>query len=121
MVLVDTSVWISHFRHGEPKLSTLLSNRAVLCHPFVIGELACGSMANRGHILLFLEQLRSAVRATDEEALTFIEANRLMSKGIGYIDVHLLVSAALSDAPIWTRDRSLRAVASALGLAYMTE
>ena len=118
MILVDTSVWIDHLRQGDPSLVTVLEAGRVLMHPFVVGELACGTLSRRGEILALLRELPPAPVATDDEALDFIERRGLMDRGIGYVDVHLLASVALSgDARLYTRDRRLAAVASGLGLA----
>jgi len=117
MILVDTSVWVDHLRTGEPTLADLLEHGRVLTHPFVIGELACGNLRNRDHVLGLLRKLPSAPSATDEEALFFIERHRLYGLGIGYIDAHLLAAASLADtASLWTRDKRLDACASAIGL-----
>lgn len=110
MILVDTSVWIDHLRSGEPSLAAALEGGRVMMHPFVLGELACGNLKNRGEVLKLLGDLPAAPTATDPEALEFIERRALMGRGIGYIDVHLLASIALSgDARLWTRDRRLAA------------
>lgn len=88
-------------------------------HPFVIGELACGQLQNRDELLALLRQLPAAATATDEEALQFIETHQLMARGIGYVDVHLLASVALTgSARLWTRDRRLGEVAREMGLAH---
>ena len=117
MILVDTSVWIDHLRSGDKALDQALTEGDVLMHPFVLGELACGNIRNRGEILDLLRQLPSAREATDEEAHTFIDRRRLMGRGIGYIDVHLLAAAALTpSARLWTRDRRLARIASELGV-----
>lgn len=119
MILVDSSVWIDHLRAGNAALSTALEAGLVLTHPFVVGELACGNMANRSDILPWLQNLSSAPVATHVEVLAFIEARSLMGRGIGYVDAHLLASAALADdARLWTRDRRLRLLAQELALAY---
>ena len=87
-------------------------------HPFVIGELACGNLKHRHEVLTRLAALPSAIVATDREALLLIERRKLMAKGLGYIDVHLLASTTLGDdVQLWTRDRRLRAVATDLRLA----
>jgi predicted nucleic acid-binding protein len=118
MILVDTSVWIDHLRKGNSRLISLLSNAAVLTHPFVIGELACGNLKNRRRILSLLGNLPTSKMAGDKEVLFFIERNDLMGRGIGYIDMHLLASASLSGGTgIWTNDRRLKEVAVQLGLA----
>jgi predicted nucleic acid-binding protein len=117
-ILVDTSVWVEHLRAGSPRLSAQLDEGLVVAHPFVIGELACGNLRNRAELLALLDKLPSAVVATADEARRFIESHRLMGRGIGHVDVHLLASTALtSDARLWTLDRRLATVASELKLA----
>ncbi len=112
MILVDTSVWIDHFRKGNESLIDALEREDVLTHPFVLGELACGDLKKRREILDLLAALPSAQLASDEETLLFIERRRLMGKGLGYIDVHLLASVELTDgARLWTLDKGLAAVA----------
>ena len=120
MVLVDTSVWVSHFREMHAELANLLNDGEVACHPSIVGEIACGILKNRTIILSLLEALPTVVAAEHEEVLAFIESHSLMGKGLGYIDVHLLVSAALSRLPIWTFDKKLDQVADILGVTYKT-
>jgi predicted nucleic acid-binding protein len=117
MLLVDTSVWVEHLRHGHPGLESLLVAGEVVCHPFIIGELACGSLRNRKTILSLLEALPSAVEAGHEDILGFLETHQLMGKGLGLIDVHLLASALLSGIRIWTLDKQLKRAAEALDVA----
>ncbi|HEX2060215.1 MAG TPA: type II toxin-antitoxin system VapC family toxin [Thermoanaerobaculia bacterium] len=115
MILVDTSVWLDHLQKGVDELAAALEEGAVMTHPFVIGELACGNLKNREEVLRLLANLPSAIVADHDETLLFIEARRLMGKGIGYIDAHLLASVALTDdARLWTRDKRLAAVAEDL-------
>jgi predicted nucleic acid-binding protein len=116
MVLVDTSVWIQHFRTGEPRLSELLSEGLVLMHPFVLGELACGNLKNRATILSDLEALPAAPVATHTETLHLIDSRRLFGRGLGWVDLHLLASALISNCKLWTLDRRLRAAAENLAL-----
>ncbi len=119
MILVDTSVWVDHFRRGDPRLVDLLERSAVVMHPFVVGEIACGSLRDRRSILELLQDLPAAVVAHGDEVLHFIERHALHGKGIGYIDVHLLASVALTEgARLWTRDLKLLRVAAALGCAF---
>jgi predicted nucleic acid-binding protein len=119
MILVDTSVWIEHLRRGTPALAGVLEHGEVMTHPFVLGELACGNLKNRGEVLRLLGDLPEAPVATDPEALAFIEQRALMGRGIGYIDVHLLASVVLDGAArLWTRDKRLASVAADLRLAY---
>jgi len=112
MILVDTSVWVDYLRAGEPALASLLGDGNVLMHPFVLGELACGTLRNRQEVLELLARLPMAPSATDAEALDFIEQRALMGRGIGYIDVHLLAAVCLDGrARLWTRDRRLASAA----------
>ena len=117
MVLVDTSVWIDHLRSDDEQLSHLLEQGQVHMHPMILGELACGNLQNRPHLLGLWERLPFAVEATHTEALHCLEKNRLMGRGIGYIDLHLLASVLLSpDTVLWTRDHRLQQIASDLGV-----
>jgi len=118
MVLVDTSVWVSHLRDGNTELANLLNNGSVLCHPLVVGELACGNLKDRAVILSFLQLLPMSIEAEHEEVLTFIEKNHLMGKGIGYADAQLMASAVLMNVPIWTFDKKLSQAAGGLHIKY---
>lgn len=118
MVLVDTSVWVSHFRTGDEYLKRLLIDGEVATHPFVIGELACGNLRNRREILALLQLLPQAKQASHEEVLQFIETHSLMGFGIGFVDIHLLASARLSQIPLWTLDKKLDTASIALGISY---
>ncbi|MFA7535481.1 MAG: hypothetical protein WCY68_05285 [Desulfuromonadales bacterium] len=84
---------------GGTGLESLLDSGRVVCHPFIVGELACGNLKNRSAILSLLRELPMAVRAEDAELLPFIDNHRLMGKGLGYVDMHLLMSALLSKIP----------------------
>ena len=118
MVLVDTSVWVSFLSDREPLLKKLLNNGDVVCHPFIIGELACGNIKNRSEVLSLLHALPGAEIADHSEVLRFIEDNRLMGRGLGLIDVHLLTSAVLSDVSLFTLDKSLKLAASEFSIDY---
>jgi len=118
MVLVDTSVWVHHLREGDRDLARLLSDGEVMCHPFVVGELACGNLKNRNEILSLLRLLPVATQAAHEEILQFIERHHLMGKGLGYIDIHLSASALLTAVPMWTQDEKLDDVNRGLGISY---
>jgi predicted nucleic acid-binding protein len=117
-VLVDTSVWIDHLRFGDEDLSRLLDEGGVLCHPFVMGELACGNLRNRSEILDLLGNLPSAAVAQHDEVLRMVEERTLSGKGIGWIDMHLIASALLSACTLWTRDRHLTAVTKTLKITH---
>ncbi len=116
MILVDTSIWVDHLRRSDAKLKKLLEAGQVLTHPFVIGELALENLRQRTVILQFLSDLPSAVIANDIEVLDFIERHELFGIGIGYVDAHLLASARLTAALIWTHDKRLHEVAAKLQL-----
>ena len=118
MILVDTSVWVDHLRRDDPKLAGLLDQGLVLTHPFVIGELALGNLAQRHAILGDLTNLPQAKVASDDEVLRFIDRRHLYGGGIGYLDAHLLAATQLTPgARLWTRDKRLLSAATALSLA----
>jgi predicted nucleic acid-binding protein len=115
VILVDTSIWIDHFRQANGVLERLLASDQVLGHPFVVGELALGNLPQRASLLQDLSDLPAALVATHEEAMVLIAEERLYGLGITYIDLHLLASTLLtSEALLWTRDRRLVDVASRL-------
>ncbi len=118
MILVDTSVWIDYFRHGGAVLARLLGSGRVLTHPFVIGELALGNLRQRDQILRDLRGLPKATVASDHEVSHLIESQTLYGLGIGYVDVHLLAAARLTQGgSLWTLDRRLDGVAQRMGVA----
>ena len=117
MILVGTSVWIDHLRTGDDMLVQQLNSNNVLMHPFVLGELACGNLIKRKEIHTLFKDLPQSSVATDNEVLFFIEQHKLMGRGIGYIDTHLLAAVALNGSVrLWTRDKRLRAVCDSLSL-----
>jgi predicted nucleic acid-binding protein len=116
VILVDTSVWVEHLRQGTVGLDGLLLEGRVVCHPFIVGELACGNLQNRSEILALLQELPRAIEAAHQEVMNFIENNGLMGQGLGFIDLHLLASARLTGIPIWTLDKRLKRVATKLRL-----
>ena len=115
-MLVDTSVWVQHFRFGEPRLARLLADGQPFCHPFIIGELACGHLKHRTEILHRLDHLSQLPEASHNEVLIFVESHSLMGCGIGWVDAHLLAAAMIAATPIWTLDKKLRACAHRLGI-----
>jgi len=120
LILVDTSVWIDHLHKAIPQLAEALEREDVLMHPFVVGELACGQLARRREVLDLLSTLPPGLVATDDETLHLIEQRRLMGRGIGWVDVHLLASVIMTEAAqLWTRDKRLRDVAAKLGAAFI--
>ena len=111
MTLVDTSVWVDHLRKGNDELRVLLGKGEVLCHRFIIGELACGSLKNRREIENLLSALPRVLVAEHDEVMHFLHEQKLFACGLGWIDVHLLASASLSKARLWTIDRPLQRAA----------
>ncbi len=114
MILADTSVWVDHLRKGNERLAGFLNEGVVLCHPFIIGELACGNLKNRDEILGMLAALPSIPVAEHDEVLDFISRHKFQGKGIGLIDAHLLASTCLAKCRIWTLDKSLIKIANNL-------
>jgi predicted nucleic acid-binding protein len=118
MILVDTSVWIDHFRAADQQLVVLLTNNDVLAHPCLIGEIALGSVVKRNDVLRYLNNLPAAIVASHSEVMVFIDRQKLANTGVGYVDACLLASAALTPgAALWARDKSLRAAARRCGVA----
>lgn len=119
-VLVDTSVWIDHFRHGNDELARLLAQDAVLMHPYVLLEIACGTPpAPRKRTLADLARLRLAPVASPSELLEFIEEQKLYNQGCGMVDISLLASARITPgARLWTLDKHLGALARRLGVSW---
>lgn len=118
MILIDTSVWIEHFSRGG-MIEDLLKTSKTLIHPFVIGEIACGNLADRAEILSMLNDLSALPVATESSVLYFIEQNQLMGLGIGYVDAHLLTATALEPPTrLLTLDKRLKAAAESLNLSY---
>ncbi len=118
MVLVDSSVWSDHFRSANGHLVSLLKTNSVAAHRFIIGEIACGNLARRATVLGLLRALPQVATASEDEVLFFLDRHRLAGKGIGYIDAHLLATAAIASVPLWTADKRLSLVAGTLGMQY---
>jgi len=118
MILIDTSVWIDHLRQRDDHLVITLLAGHVLIHPWVIGDIACSSLKDREQVLDLLRSLPLCSVALEDEVLLFIEQNKLMARGIGYVDVHLLASTKLSGATLWTRDKRLLIIAKEMNIAY---
>lgn len=118
-VLVDTSVWVEHFRVGNAELSSLLKMDEVLVHPFVIAELACGTPPKREQTLKDLSLLRHATQANVSEVLDFIENQKLYGRGCGYVDMTLLASVLLTPASqLWTYDKRLNQLADEFSVTF---
>lgn len=117
MILADTSVWIDHLRSGNRELSTYLNQGQIVTHPFIIAELALGSLRDRAKTLALLDLLPQVRVAQLKEVRLMIDSRRLYGLGIGLTDVHLLASVFINPATLlWTRDKRLRSVAETLGI-----
>jgi predicted nucleic acid-binding protein len=118
-VLVDTSVWVVHFRERSQSLVALLEWDAVVTHPMVVGELACGTPPSRAQTLADLQRLRSTQQASVREVITFVERERLFGLGCGLVDLSLLASTLMTPGTqLWTLDRRLAALAERFGVAH---
>ena len=118
-VLVDSSVWVGHFKQRNEHLAALLADGAVLCHPYIVAEVACGTPPQRSAIIRLLGELESAPVATQEELLAMLDSRGLYGRGCGFVDLSLLASALLSEKTlIWTVDKRLETLARALNKAY---
>ena len=120
MILVDTSVWVDHLRQADEGMRQHLAAANVATHPMVIGELACGNLPRRPETLVQLRTLPGLAALDDHAVLALIESNRLMGRGIGFVDAHLLgaVLAGPAGTQLWTRDRRLHELADEAGVAY---
>jgi predicted nucleic acid-binding protein len=116
VIVVDTSIWIGHFRSRSAALSSLLEAEEVMMHPFVVGELACGNLKNRQEIIALLQALPRSTKADDNEVLAVTDRHRLMGRGLGLIDVHLLASCLIDGCQLWTDDKPLKTAAAVLGI-----
>lgn len=120
MILADTSIWIDYFRSGHARLMQALQFNEVCIHPFIIGELACGNLKDRSTVLGLLAGLPSLRMLDPHEVLFFIDQKKLMGRGMGYIDVHLLAATLIATgAQLWTRDLKLFHAAKALSVAFI--
>ena len=118
-MVVDTSVWVWHFRQRDERLVALLEAGLVLCHPYVVVEVACGTPPRRSDIIDMLSGLDAVGVATPGELLALLQRRALFGRGCGFVDVSLLASAFLSDQTLlWTLDKRLDAVATELSRAY---
>jgi predicted nucleic acid-binding protein len=118
VILADTSVWVDHLRRGNARFPEVLRARAIVCHPFVIGELALGYLNPRESILQDLQDLPRCVIASDDEVLHLIGRHGLHGRGIGYVDAHLLAAVRITaGSALWTFDKRLHRVAVELGSA----
>lgn len=118
-VVVDTSVWVSHFRDSNETLVRLLESDRVLIHPWIIGEIACGTPPERSKTLQDLQWLQTTQQAQFSEVLHFVEHHQLYGLGCGWVDLTLLCSTMMTpSASLWTLDRRLGALCARMGCAF---
>jgi predicted nucleic acid-binding protein len=117
-MLVDTSVWIDHFRRSSPALVAALERGEVECHDFVLGELACGPLPRREEVLALMQALPRIAPVTHDEVMALVSERRLWGRGLGWVDVSILAAALVARAGLWTLDRRLRRVASDLNVGW---
>jgi len=118
-VLVDTSVWVDHFRNGNDTLMALLALDRVMTHPMILGDIACGTPPLRARTLEDLDRLQKAQRASVREVLDFIERERLFGLSCGFVDMLLLASTLMTPgATLWTRDKRLAGLAARFGVLH---
>lgn len=118
-VLLDTSVWINHFKRNDPLVVRLLEENLVVLREFVIAELACGSLKARNETLQYLSDMPTLQSISTGEVMEFISIRELFSRGIGLVDVQLLGSVVVAgDTLLWTRDKRLSEVAREIGVCY---
>jgi len=119
-VLLDTSVWIRHFKTSNLRVVQLLESESVVSHEFVVAEIACGSLKSREETLGYFQELITLPTVSTQEVMLLIESKRLYSRGIGLVDAHLLASTLIvPDTEIWTADKRLESIARELGIAYL--
>lgn len=118
MILADTSIWVDHLRFGDKEMRARLNQGAIVIHPFIIAELALGSLRERRETLALLDVLPHVRVAQTSELRLAIEARQLYRRGIGLVDAHLIASVFLtSPTLLWTRDKRLRRLAESLGIS----
>lgn len=118
MIIVDTNVWIDHFRSADAHLIELLKADKAAIHPYTIAEIGLGSLSNRSKIIEQLEMFWPAPVAAHQEVMAMIDLNKLAGTGVGYVDCHLLTAALLAGGQVWTRDKRLEMQAGKLGIRH---
>jgi len=117
LILADTSVWIDHFRSGNKELQTALNQGQIVIHPWIVAELALGSLRDRTRALALLDLLPQVRVAQVSELRLLIEVRNLYNLGIGLTDAHLIAAVFLNPPTLlWTKDKRLRKAAEALGI-----
>jgi hypothetical protein len=118
MILADTSVWVDHFRKRDNELYRQLQRGNIAIHPFIVAELVLGNLPRRRKTIADLDLLPMVKTARMSEIRSMIESRSLFQRGIGFVDVHLIASTFITPHTVlWSRDKRLRQIASALGVA----
>jgi predicted nucleic acid-binding protein len=117
LILADTSIWIDHLRSENKEMRKHLIQGNIVIHPFIIAELALGSLRARTKTLALLDLLPQVRVAQPNEVRLTIESRRLYSLGIGLTDAHLIASVFINlPTLLWTKDKRLRKAAEAFGI-----
>ena len=117
-VVVDTNIWVYHWRTPNPLLIDMMVDGEVWTHPIVIGELSMGTLRNREQTLWDLTRLGRPQLATDMETRQMVEGRRLWGRGIGWNDAKILASVVIGDCLLWTSDRRLDEIAQEMKVAW---
>ena len=117
-VLVDTCVWVKHFRDRNALLAAMLEDGEIWCHPIVIGELTMGTLKSRKQTIFDLSQLSRPPLASFSETRQMVESRQLWGRGIQWNDAQILASSVLGEIPLWTFDLRLKKIARDLGVAF---
>ena len=117
-VVVDTNIWVSHWRQTNHLLIEMVADGEIWTHPIVIGELSMGTLGNRHQTLWDLTRLGRPQLATDAETRQMVEARRLWGRGIGWNDAKILASVVIGGCLLWTRDGRLDEIADEMQVAW---
>lgn len=118
-VLVDSSVWVGHFKQRNEHLVALLGTDSVVCHPHIVAEVACGTPPSRKAIISMLSELERVPIASQDELLALLDARRLFGRGCGFVDLSLLASVLINEMTlIWTLDKRFKQIATEVNRAF---
>ncbi len=118
-VLVDSSVWVGHFKHRNEHLVALLEVDAVVCHPYIVAEVACGTPPGRKGVISMLAELESVSMAAQNELLALLHARKLYGRGCGFFDLSLLAAVLINEMTvIWTLDTRFEQIAIEMNKAF---
>jgi predicted nucleic acid-binding protein len=119
MILADTSIWVDHFRKRDAELQRQLLHNNIAMHPFIVTELALGSLPDRHKTLVDLELLPRVRVAHINEVRSMIESRSLFRKGLGLVDAHLIAATLVTPGTVlWSRDKQLRSIAHTMGISH---